>query len=50
MSQVMSNQSSCNIESRPSKLDFALQNSSLGMGLSKKSYVMLLIHLGYLYL
>ena len=30
MTQGMSNQSSCNIESHPSKLDFALQNSSIG--------------------
>ena len=28
--QGMSNQSPCNIESHPSKLDFALQNSSVG--------------------
>jgi hypothetical protein len=39
----MSNQLSCNIESHPSKLDFALQNSSVGDELSEKSYAMLLI-------
>jgi hypothetical protein len=31
--QGMSNQSSCNIELYPSKLNFALQNPSLGEGL-----------------
>ena len=30
MTQGMSNQPSCNIELHPSKLDFALQNSSVG--------------------
>jgi methionyl-tRNA formyltransferase len=46
----MSTQSSCNNESDPSKLDFALQNSSLGNGFSDKSYAILLIHIGCLYL
>jgi hypothetical protein len=34
--QGMSNQSSCNIESYPSKFNSALQNSSLGDGLLLK--------------
>ena len=35
MTQGMSNKSSCNIESHPSKLDFALQNSSWGIDFPK---------------
>jgi hypothetical protein len=46
----MSNQSSCNTKSYPSKLNSALQNSSLGICFSEKSYAMLLIHLGCFYL
>ena len=50
MTHVMSNQLSCNIESHPSKLDFALQIQAWGMDFFEKSYAMLLINLGCLYL